>query len=609
MQEGVRNAKRSRATDKLCRYCHTQTDTYNALYARNGLCLTCAGNFPAEARRAAGAAPTGAAPSGAALQLLAGDATHSPGGAVGGGWDSEEMEDGTQQVTAEVGALRAEIDELRKRIEQMQMVAAAAQVGGAADAAAQAAHDAALEEELASADQPRALSEAEDGDGEVPEDELSGSEAEEAAEPPAESQSAEGAQEENEDGAEGAALAAAALPPPVDDDPTPQRPEPLRPSAGQKLPRAWRDRGGYGLHGDTRVTVLEHAARLVLRQVDGGVPNSSLAGIMEDYAMSAPPDHSYPTTIAQLDAVLGVSSTAHRELERDACCGWVTPDGSRLLTPGCHVFPKEEAAGDCCSGCGMSRWLFWHADPSKRVRHNPQMYLFPCGDTLQSIYDDPVWRRAQALATRDSDIFAGEYYKNANARSGGLLTSKTNGLFDCTIFEVGWDEVTLKDNSRANTAVGLVRTHDISIASLAGPGTGRGSPFNVRPLFLRPQSARMADGSWPPLAPYLSEFRQFVKKHSATPYVLRDGRAVKVLWLTANADGPAAEDVMNGGGSVAYFNNPGHFFTGQHLGRDGGCMRYFGYFKPQTQHGCVRWMVDRRDGSSTKGMIVPYEAE
>jgi len=511
----------------------------------------------------------------------------------------------------EVVALRAQVDVLQEELHAMRLNAEAAREAGAVDAAAQAAHDVALAEELAVADEQRGVSEEEDGDGEVPEEELSGSEAEEAAEPPDAEIGADGALAGGEGDAAEATGEAAAPPPPADaDEPArPQRPEPLRASAGKKPSRAWKGRGDYALHEGTAVTVLEHSARLVLRQVNGRIPNEVFVGTMRDFAISAPAGHLYPTTIAQLNAVLGVSSTAHCELLRDACCGFLLPNGNRLLTPGCGTFDKKEVETDHCRSCGMSRWRVWHAETSKRVRYNPQLYLFPPEEALQSLFDDPVWFRARELATRDGDIFAAEYYQEVQAASGGCMTSKTDGLFDYSLLELGWDEVTLKDNSLSNTAVGLMRTHDISIASLAGPGTGRGSQFNVRPIFLRPQSARMADGKWPPLAPYLSEFRQFVLKHSATPYKLRNGQAVKVLWLTANADGPAAEDVMNGGGSVAYYNNPAHVFTGQYLGRDGGCMRYFGYFKPQVQHGCVHWMVDQREGSPTMGMIVPYVAE
>ena len=165
------------------------------------------------------------------------------------------------QEEEEVAALRAQVDVLQHQLLAMQLNAVAAREAGAADAAAQAAYDVALAEELAVADEQRGVSEEEDGDGEVPEEELSGSEAEEAAAPPEAETGADGALAGGEGDAAEAAGDAAALPPAEADEPArPQRPEPLRASAGKRPPRAWKGRGDFALHAGTAVTVLAMAS-------------------------------------------------------------------------------------------------------------------------------------------------------------------------------------------------------------------------------------------------------------------------------------------------------------------------------------------------------------
>ena len=109
----------------------------------------------------------------------------------------------------------------------------------------------------------------------------------------------------------------------------------------------------------------------------------------------------------------------------------------------------------------------------------------------------------------------------------------------------------------------------------------------------------MRDGSWPPLLPYVSDFREFVKLHATTPLILPDGLPVNVFWLTANADTPAAAAMMGNGGGAAYHAHHSRLYTGIHLGRGGGGMRFLGYSEPQQQHSATRWEVD------TDGNIIP----
>jgi len=180
-----------------------------------------------------------------------------------------------------------------------------------------------------------------------------------------------------------------------------ERPEPKRVAPGSKPPKAWKDRGGYALHDYTRVTVRELCARLLMDKCSGRITNEAMVDLMAHYASTAPPGHLYPTTLAQLEAVLGVSSD-HRALKRDACCGYIQADGKRLLTPGCRLFPLSINRGDVCAGCGQSRFVDPAADKLELL--NPSLYVFPPQQTVQSsLFSNPKWRKAREQSSRDGD--------------------------------------------------------------------------------------------------------------------------------------------------------------------------------------------------------------
>lgn len=119
-------------------------------------------------------------------------------------------------------------------------------------------------------------------------------------------------------------------------------------------PKRWCKRGPYALHPYTTETVLAYCCRMAAIKIEGRIPLVIFERMLEAVALTGPPGHLYPSTMQQVNYVLGLHRVTHHLCLVYACCGPVDSSGERVPTEGCRIF---EAGVDVCPSCNTSRYV------------------------------------------------------------------------------------------------------------------------------------------------------------------------------------------------------------------------------------------------------------
>lgn len=228
----------------------------------------------------------------------------------------------------------------------------------------------------------------------------------------------------------------------------------------------------------------------------------------------------------------------------------------------------------------------------KKVERNRGVYVRSVESVMEHLFNATDYPEERGVYGRDTDLCLGTYLNGVNEQLGGELFQKNaQGYYTYTILETLFDDFKQRKMSKGDSAgVLMIRPVDV------GPEV-RGllkyhSLLLLRPALPRKQHMerqellrRRKQGDGFSLLPYLSRFRDAIRRYSTEPLCLttRSGakQNIKLLWLFINGDEPAGTKLYMSRSHSARRAGLRNAFTGIYLEQ---AVRFRGYSKPQLQN-------------------------